>query len=90
MHEAGVVQLDKATPIWTNPDVPGKKLAAQPVYVLTSARTFSGAEAFAYDLQTTKRATIVCVDRDRSSRYGAPQYCPLFRRTRSSTRREPA
>jgi hypothetical protein len=50
---------NKATPIWTNPDVPGKKLPTQPVYVLTSARTFSGAEAFAYDLQTTKRATIV-------------------------------
>lgn len=50
---------NKATPIWTNPDVPGKKLPTQPVYVLTSARTFSGAEAFAYDLQTTKRATVV-------------------------------
>lgn len=31
----------------------------EPVYVLTSARTFSGAEAFAYDLQATKRATII-------------------------------
>ena len=31
---------------WTNPDVPGKKLATQPVFVLTSARTFSAAEAF--------------------------------------------
>jgi C-terminal processing protease CtpA/Prc len=50
---------DKATPVWTNPDLPGKKFATQPMYVLTSARTFSGAEAFAYDLQTTKRATIV-------------------------------
>jgi C-terminal processing protease CtpA/Prc len=50
---------NKATPVWTNPGVPGKKLPTQPVYVLTSARTFSGAEAFAYDLQTTKRATIV-------------------------------
>jgi hypothetical protein len=50
---------NKLTPNWTNPDVPGKKLATQPVYVLTAARTFSAAEAFAYDLQTTKRATIV-------------------------------
>ena len=50
---------NKATSIWTNPDVPGKKLATQPVYVLTAARTFSGAEAFAYDLQSVKRATIV-------------------------------
>jgi C-terminal processing protease CtpA/Prc len=38
---------NKTTPIWTDPDVPGKKLATQPVYVLTAARTFSGAEAFA-------------------------------------------
>ena len=29
------------------------------MYVLTAARTFSGAEEFAYDLQTQKRATIV-------------------------------
>ena len=42
---------------WTSP------LAAprysRPVYVLTSARTFSGGEEFAYDLQTQKRATLV-------------------------------
>lgn len=50
---------NKTTPIWTNPTVAGKKLARQPVYVLTAARTFSGAEAFAYDLQSAKRATIV-------------------------------
>lgn len=50
---------NKTTPVWTDPGVPGKKLATQPVYVLTSARTFSGAEAFAYDLQNAKRATIV-------------------------------
>ena len=37
----------------------------QPVYVLTSARTFSGAEEFAYDLQTQKRATIVGRDHRR-------------------------
>jgi C-terminal processing protease CtpA/Prc len=29
------------------------------VYVLTSSRTFSGAEEFSYDLQSLKRATIV-------------------------------
>jgi len=40
--------------------VSGKKFGAgKPVYVLTSSRTFSGAEEFAYDLQTQKRATIV-------------------------------
>ncbi|HEX5817816.1 MAG TPA: S41 family peptidase [Gemmatimonadales bacterium] len=31
----------------------------KPVYVLTSNRTFSGAEEFAYDVQTQKRAEIV-------------------------------
>jgi len=31
----------------------------QPIYVLTSARSFSAAEAVAYDLQATRRATVV-------------------------------
>lgn len=31
----------------------------KPVYVLTSRRTFSGGEEFAYDLQTQKRATLI-------------------------------
>jgi C-terminal processing protease CtpA/Prc len=39
--------------------VPGKKFAKQPVYVLTSSKTFSGAEEFAYNLKNLKRATIV-------------------------------
>jgi hypothetical protein len=44
---------------WTLPYVPGDRLVKQPVYVLTSKRTFSGAEEFTYDLKTQKRATIV-------------------------------
>ncbi len=44
---------------WTVPYVSGKRLPTVPVYVLTSSRTFSGAEEFSYDLQTLKRATIV-------------------------------
>jgi hypothetical protein len=35
------------------------RLAFKPVFVLTSRRTFSGAEHFAYNLKTLKRATIV-------------------------------
>lgn len=35
------------------------RLAFKPVFVLTSWRTFSGAEHFAYNLKTLKRATIV-------------------------------
>lgn len=39
--------------------VPGQKYLNKPVYVLTSARTFSGGEELAYDLQTQKRATLI-------------------------------
>jgi C-terminal processing protease CtpA/Prc len=44
---------------WTLSPVPGNSLADKPVYVLTSARTFSGAEQFCYDLKMLKRATLV-------------------------------
>ena len=44
---------------WTHSPVSGNKLADKPVYVLTSSRTFSGAEQFCYDLKMLKRVTIV-------------------------------
>ncbi len=45
---------------WTRDSVPGLRFGgARPVYVLTSSRTFSGGEEFAYDLQQLKRATII-------------------------------
>lgn len=44
---------------WTHSPVPGSRLADKPVYVLTSTRTFSGAEHFSYDLKMLKRATLV-------------------------------
>jgi retinol-binding protein 3 len=44
---------------WTSFDVAGRRYPDKPVYVLTSKRTFSGAEEFAYDLQSLKRATLV-------------------------------
>jgi hypothetical protein len=49
---------DKTTEYWTR-DVPGPRLAKQPVFVLTSKRTFSGAEEFAYNLKNLKRAQII-------------------------------
>ena len=52
-------RTNRTEEFWTH-DVPGKKLRdGTPVYLLTSARTFSGAEEFAYDLKSLKRATIV-------------------------------
>jgi retinol-binding protein 3 len=44
---------------WTLSYLPGERMTTQPVYVLTSDRTFSGAEEFAFDLKNQKRATIV-------------------------------
>lgn len=50
---------DSTTQYWTLPYVSGKRLAGQPVYVLTSKRSFSGAEEFTYNLKNLKRATII-------------------------------
>jgi C-terminal processing protease CtpA/Prc len=45
---------------WTLPYVPGRRFGKdKPVYVLTSAVTFSGGEQVSYDLQQLGRATIV-------------------------------
>jgi retinol-binding protein 3 len=44
---------------WTLSYLPGPRLTKQPVFVLTSKRTFSGAEEFAFDLKNQKRATII-------------------------------
>lgn len=44
----------------TDPSVEGARFGPEkPVWVLTSGRTFSGAEEFAYDLQTQGRAVLV-------------------------------
>jgi hypothetical protein len=50
---------DSTTQNWTLSYLPGPRLTKQPVFVLTSERTFSGAEEFAFDLKNQKRATIV-------------------------------
>lgn len=51
--------MDQTNQFWTLPYVPGKRMADLPVFVLTSKRTFSGAEEFAYNLKNRKRATII-------------------------------
>ena len=46
----------QTSPYW----VPGRVFGSEkPIYILTSKRTFSAAEAFAYDFQALERATIV-------------------------------
>lgn len=51
---------DKTQQFWTTPKVAGKRYGPdKPVYVLTSANTFSAAEEFSYNLKNLKRATIV-------------------------------
>lgn len=50
----------KTTQNFTQPYVPGAKFGgAKPVYVLISRKTFSAAEALAYDLQALKRAIVI-------------------------------
>jgi hypothetical protein len=50
---------EKTEQYWTQPYVPGRKLAETDLYVLTSSYTFSGAEEFTYNLKNMKRAFIV-------------------------------
>jgi hypothetical protein len=44
---------------WTRKEVAGKRYLGKDVYVLTSNRTFSGAEEFSYNLKNLKRATVI-------------------------------
>ncbi len=44
---------------WALPYVPGTRYPDRPVYVLTSSRTFSGGEDFAYTLQALGRAEVI-------------------------------
>jgi hypothetical protein len=50
----------KTEEFWTRDSVPGRRFGGEkPIYVLTSGRTFSGAEEFTYNLKNLKRATII-------------------------------
>jgi C-terminal processing protease CtpA/Prc len=44
---------------WTKPNGISPRYEGKDIYVLTSGRTFSGAEEFSYNLKNLKRATIV-------------------------------
>lgn len=50
---------DRTDEFWTRKEVAGKRYLNKDVYVLTSKRTFSGAEEFTYNLKNLKRATII-------------------------------
>lgn len=50
---------DRTQEFWTLDSVNGQKMPTIPLFVLTSDRTFSGAEEFSYNMQTQKRATLV-------------------------------
>ncbi|MEU1971750.1 S41 family peptidase [Microbacterium sp. NPDC019599] len=60
VHVHDLVRRDGGiTQFWTATFVSPKVDPGIPVYVLTSARTFSGGEELAYDLQALGRATVV-------------------------------
>lgn len=50
---------DRTEEFWTLDDLPGQRMPRVPLFVLTSARTFSGGEEFTYDMLTRNRATII-------------------------------
>ena len=50
---------ERVEEFWTLKDVAGRRYTGKDVYVLTSGRTFSGAEEFSYNLKNLKRATLV-------------------------------
>ena len=52
-------QGDRTEEFWTLESVGGTKMPDVPLFVLTSSRTFSGAEEFSYNMQTQQRATLV-------------------------------
>lgn len=50
---------DSLQQFWTLPYVPGRSMYETDLYVLTSRRTFSGAEEFTYNMKNLERATII-------------------------------
>jgi len=52
-------RTDATVQSWTTASVPGRQFLGKAVFVLTSPRTFSAAEQFAYSLKMLGRATIV-------------------------------
>ena len=60
-HLNDIVRADtgETRQFWALPYVPGPRYLDRPVYVLSSERTFSGGEDFAYTLQALGRAEVI-------------------------------
>lgn len=54
-----VRESDSLQQFWSLPYVPGPSMSDVDLYVLTSSRTFSGAEEFTYNVKNLERGTIV-------------------------------
>lgn len=52
-------QGNETREFWTLDEVGGDKMPDVPLFIITSNRTFSGAEEFSYNMQTQKRATLI-------------------------------
>ena len=50
---------ERTQEFWTYDEIPGEKRPDVPIFVLTSGRTFSGAEEFSYNMRTQERATLI-------------------------------
>jgi hypothetical protein len=59
LNSFSYLDREKLTQYWTYTYLPGKRLNEVDLYVLTSKRTFSAAEEFAYNLKNMKRALII-------------------------------
>jgi hypothetical protein len=59
LHTFTTRYKQKTEQVWGLPWVPGRRMPAKPVYILTSPATFSAAEILAYGLAVRDRALIV-------------------------------
>jgi retinol-binding protein 3 len=50
---------DRTVEFWTLADIPGTARPEVPIFVLTSTRSFSGAEEFSYNMRTQGRGTLI-------------------------------
>jgi hypothetical protein len=59
LNDIFAADTGKTAQFWSLSYVPGTRYIGRPVYVLTSGRTFSGGEEFAYNLQALGRAELI-------------------------------